>query len=118
MRVVVTGGRRYADRGVVYDALDEIHAGRWVGLLAHGACVYGGADILAEEWAKDREVPYMGVPAKWKTGTHGRGEGMIRNGHMLDLVRPDLVVAFPGGNGTADCIKQAKQRNIEVKEYE
>lgn len=114
MRVVVTGGRHYGDWQFLFDTLDEIHAEDTITLLAHGACKDGGADILAEDWAKSREIPYMGVPAKWNTGGRGRAEGQIRNGVMLDLVKPDLVVAFTGGAGTAGCVKQADKRGIVV----
>ena len=35
---------------------------------------------------------------------------------MLDEGKPDLVVAFPGGTGTADMIRRAKKAGVEVKE--
>jgi UDP-N-acetylmuramoylalanine-D-glutamate ligase len=28
--------------------------------------------------------------------------------------KPDLVVAFPGGRGTANMVEQAKQAGVEV----
>jgi len=34
---------------------------------------------------------------------------------MLDKGQPDLVLAFPGGNGTADMIRRAEAANIPVK---
>ena len=118
MRIVVTGGRDYENVGLIWAVLDTIHESTPIDLLAHGACHLGGADIHAENWAKSREVPYMGIPAKFKTGKKGKAEGMIRNGRMLDLVKPDLVVAFPGGNGTAGCIKEAIKREIKVETYD
>jgi hypothetical protein len=35
---------------------------------------------------------------------------------MIAEARPDLVVAFPGGAGTADMVKQARAARIEVIE--
>jgi hypothetical protein len=35
---------------------------------------------------------------------------------MIDEGKPDLVVAFPGGRGTADMVKRAKKANVEVIE--
>lgn len=117
MRVVVTGGRDYGDWQVVYGTLYRIHIATPITLLAHGACYKGGADKIAEDWAKLAEVPYMGIPAKFKTGTLGKAEGLIRNTRMLDLVKPDIVVAFPGETGTADCVAKAVKRNIEVRDF-
>jgi hypothetical protein len=33
---------------------------------------------------------------------------------MLDEGKPDLVVAFPGGRGTADMVSVARAKGIEV----
>jgi UDP-N-acetylmuramoylalanine-D-glutamate ligase len=35
---------------------------------------------------------------------------------MLDDNKVDLIVAFPGGKGTADMVERAKKANIEVRE--
>jgi len=40
----------------------------------------------------------------------------MRNQKMLDDNKVDLVVAFPGGKGTADMVERAKKANIEVRE--
>ncbi|MEM9912925.1 MAG: hypothetical protein AAF922_19365 [Pseudomonadota bacterium] len=44
----------------------------------------------------------------------GRAAGPIRNKEMLDEGCPDLVVAFPGGRGTANMVKQAQAAGVEV----
>jgi predicted Rossmann-fold nucleotide-binding protein len=36
---------------------------------------------------------------------------------MLTDFKPDLVVAFPGGKGTADMIAKARRKKIEVREF-
>jgi ABC-type branched-subunit amino acid transport system substrate-binding protein len=33
---------------------------------------------------------------------------------MLDIGKPDLVVAFPGQDGTADMVKQARSAGVKV----
>jgi hypothetical protein len=33
---------------------------------------------------------------------------------MLDMEKPDLVVAFPGGRGTADMVRRAKAAGVRV----
>jgi predicted Rossmann-fold nucleotide-binding protein len=110
--VCVCGGRNYNDARRVVDVLDRINAERPIGLLVTGAAP--GADTLAERWAQSRGVDYIGCPAKW--GKHHRAAGPIRNTHMLDRWSPQLVVAFPGGNGTADCVGKARSKGIPIQE--
>jgi hypothetical protein len=120
-RVLVCGGRDYADRARAFHELDAMHAEETIRLVIHGACAdhegrLRGADRFAEEWAIAREVPYAGVPARWKL--YGRGAGPRRNGEMLMLWSPDAVLALPGGSGTADMVRRAEQFGILVRRVE
>jgi predicted Rossmann-fold nucleotide-binding protein len=45
----------------------------------------------------------------------GSRAGAMRNENML-LLAPDLVVAFPGGPGTAHMVRIAKRNKIRVIE--
>ena len=80
--------------------MDEIHATTPITLVIHGACTdretkkLTGADRWAEEWAIEREVPYMGVPARWTK--EGRSAGPRRNGRMAAIRNVDMVLAMPG----------------------
>lgn len=127
LRIVVTGGRDYADRAAVYAALDRLHRELGVALVAHGACRVtaepngttsgrmSGADRWACEWAHDRGVIAGGYPVtREEYDAHGRAAPCVRNRRMLDTVRPDGVVAFPGGRGTADCCRAAEERGLKV----
>jgi len=69
---------------------------------------------LAQEWAEARGVPCEVYLANW--AELGRKAGPIRNQQMLDEGRPTLVVAFPGGRGTADMIRRARSAGVEVIE--
>lgn len=80
--------------------------------VVHGAAP--GADTLADDWARDLAVEVQPVPADWKA--HGRAAGPIRNQKMLDDHKPNLVVAFPGGRGTADMVERARKAGIDVAE--
>jgi hypothetical protein len=40
--------------------------------------------------------------------------GPIRNARMLEEGKPDIVIAFPGGRGTANMIEQAHAAGVEV----
>lgn len=42
-----------------------------------------GADALADEWASEREVPFMRFPAQWTK--HGKSAGPRRNQQMIDI---------------------------------
>lgn len=113
MIVLVCGGRDYRDHEKVFEVLDYIRANKGLDLLIHGDA--WGADYLAAMWATRREVNALSVPAKWIT--HGKKAGPIRNKEMLNLkYHPDLVVAFPGGSGTANMVALARSAAITVKE--
>ena len=116
--VLVCGGRKYDG---VLPALNSLHAERPIGLVVHGGAgqvIDGkttGADEQAGLWAKRNEVNCLRVPAKWRK--YGKRAGPFRNGEMLDLpFKVDLVVAFPGGYGTANMVKLAKEAGISVME--
>lgn len=73
-----------------------------------------GVDSAATDFAVVNYTQYKGFPADWKT--HGKAAGPIRNQQMLDEGKPDLVIAFPGGNGTADMVRRARKAGVEVRE--
>lgn len=110
MRILVTGGRGYADAGRVVAVLEGIHRKRGIDVLIQGEAA--GADKLARDWAEERGIPVIGMRANWRV--HGNGAGPIRNGWMLKWAAPDAVVAFPGGDGTADMCRQAKAAGVPV----
>lgn len=112
MRVLVCGGRHYTNRDRVFDYLDALHKEVGITDIIHGAA--RGADTLAEDWAKSRQIHYHGYPAKWVK--HGKPAGPIRNSFMANNTDPHLVVAFPGNIGTPDMINKAKAKGIEVRE--
>jgi YspA, cpYpsA-related SLOG family len=112
MRVLVTGGRNYSDRSAVDRVLDSIHMERGISVLIHGGAA--GADELASEWAYDSGIVESAFPANWDK--HGRAAGPIRNKQMLVEGKPDLVVAFPGGKGTQNMVRQARDSGVEVYE--
>lgn len=110
-RICVCGGRDYNNKDRVFAVLDnalsvfsEIH-------IMNGAA--RGADKLSSEWANQRGISLLEVPADWVQ--HKRAAGPIRNREMLKHGF-DLLIAFPGGNGTADMVKITKTAGIDVYE--
>lgn len=110
MKVLVCGGRAYTDMRTVTTCLDGLVPKPT--LIIQGGAF--GADACASEWAYKRDVPERQFLADWKK--HGRAAGPIRNQQMLDEGQPDLVIAFPGGTGTADMVRRAKFAGVRVIE--
>lgn len=112
MRVLVCGGRDYNEIDTVYYTLDQIHAETPITLIIEGGAK--GADRLARRWALYRGVLYVTEEADW--AKDGKAAGPIRNALMLEKHEPSLVVAFPGGKGTADMVSKARHAGVVVKE--
>ncbi len=109
LRLIVCGGRDWADYGAVNRALTMIHDKRGIAEIIQGGAK--GADALAARWAKATGVACTEVPADWDK--HGRAAGPIRNLQMLEL-KPDGVVAFPGGRGTKHMREAATAAGVRV----
>lgn len=114
VRVLVCGGRDYVDRGRVFSVLDKLGLPRGRTLLIEGGA--SGADRLARRWAQSRGVQTVTYDANWKF--LGRSAGHVRNSAMLKHGRPTLVVAFPGGDGTADMVAKARAASVDVLEVD
>ena len=112
MKILVCGGRDYTNERRVFEVL-----GRYlddVDVIIHGRA--NGADSIANCWALLHNILVKAYPADW--GRFGRAAGPKRNKQMLDEGKPDLVIAFPGGKGTANMISQSKKHHIKVIEIE
>lgn len=109
-RVLVCGGRSYADRRSVYVCLDGLIPQPTT--IIHGGA--HGADMIAHDWAVWRQIPRRVFMADWEN--QGRSAGPLRNARMLAEGKPHLVLAFPGGRGTADMVRKAKAVGVPVIE--
>ena len=115
MRVLVCGGRDYNGVLAVAGALDDL-------LSEHGELVViqggaAGADAFAKNWvgvARSHGHRVKGIEVRADWNKHGRAAGPIRNQRMLDEHKPDLVLAFPGGRGTADMVRRAEAAGVPV----
>lgn len=109
MRILVTGGRGYRDTETVKRVLaayDDVPRPTLVHGDASGAdreCAYVAAYLL--EWRVEC------WPAEWRR--LGRRAGPARNQAMVDS-GGDVLVAFPGGRGTADMVRRAEEAGIPV----
>jgi len=119
--ILVYGGRDFDDWDCVYTKLDQVYKDYGLGgqfpqdpfgdgtrkeviVITGGA---RGVDTAALEWASDRELTAIRMPARWNA--EGRKGGYLRNKRMLQFalaLRGNqgkmVCVGFPGGLGTAD----------------
>jgi predicted Rossmann-fold nucleotide-binding protein len=123
MLVVVTGGRNYANMQMITDVLDFVHRAEPITGLINGLA--NGADSLCRKWAVNNNVTPMDFPAKWedihvmgavirnrRDGTkYNVVAGFQRNQAMVDA-GAQMVVAFPGGNGTADMMARCEKAKL------
>ena len=116
MRVLVCGGRDYSDKARVFAVLDGLaHVSEDSPLGVPVTIIHGdakGADSLADAWSAMNYNCTERYPANWNK--HGRGAGPIRNQQMIEDGKPDLVVACPGGRGTADMVSRAQKAGIKI----
>lgn len=108
---LVCGGRDYDHQARLFEALFELR--KQLGqptVVITGGC--RGADALAGSWAVANGIHHAEVRALWGYYDAPKA-GPIRNRAML-VLEPDVVIAFPGGSGTRDMIKAAKQAGVEV----
>lgn len=132
-RVLVCGGRNYGERimlsghpqevewdreraqvekATLYAVLSKYHAEAGVECLIEGGAK--GADHWAGVWAENHGVALETFEADWEN--QGSFAGPARNTRMLNEGKPDLVIAFPGGRGTADMVRKARRAGVEVIE--
>lgn len=112
--ILVCGGRDFIDYGLIDRELCEIldiGSGTPHIIIQGGA---KGADFLAKVFAHEYQLECVEYPANWKA--YGKRAGHIRNAQMLEEGKPDLVIAFPGGNGTEDMVNKATNAGVRVIE--
>lgn len=112
MRVLVCGGRGFTNQLLANKVLGHIDHETHIDVIIHGGAK--GADRCGDIWAQMRARDRIIFPANWQR--YKTAAGPIRNAMMLTESKPDLVVAFAGGAGTADMVRRAKAEGIKVIE--
>ncbi|MCF8140631.1 MAG: DUF2493 domain-containing protein [Cyanobium usitatum Tobar12.5m-G36] len=118
--VIAAGGGRdlaWSQQRVAAELLAR-SGGRLVHLLLHGGA--RGADAAIGRAAQQLGWSALVMPAQWQL--HGRAAGPIRNRALLEQaiaraiahsspgsITSVLVVAFPGGAGTASLVREARR---------
>jgi len=100
----------------VYRALDGFDQARHLGHVIQGGA--RGYDLQAQGWSKARKRTCTTFWPDWDE--YGPGAGPKRNEEMLRflvrITRPDrrLILAFPGGRGTASMVGLGKEAHVPV----
>ncbi len=109
-KVLVTGGRDYKNKKYVFKVLSIFHKELNFTKIVEGGAT--GADTFAKEWAKENNIDWQEYKADWDQ--YGKAAGGIRNRYQYNTEKPNLVIAFPGGSGTADQVLVAKEDNCKI----
>ena len=128
VRICVTGGRDYDKpelvEWVIYQLKLALPNRDFDVTLIHGDA--RGVDTFAKEVAWNdfhngtigmawKTKPYSVSKEEWKQ--YGRQAGPRRNRIMLTESKPHVLISFPGGRGTADCIRTAGELGISVVSF-
>ena len=114
-KVIVAGGRDFADYAYLKEKLDEVFASLG-DLDSHPIEIISGmakgADTLGIRYAEEHKLTMVLYPANWKK--YPRMAGILRNMNML--VTATHLVAFWDGksHGTKHMIEIAKAKGISV----
>lgn len=108
MKIIFSGGRNYNG---------YIKVGAIVKCLNPQQIIVGdcptGLDSYVLQWANQLNIPIKIYEAEWDK--FGKSAGPRRNRKMCEDNRfLSVLIAFPGGRGTENCIKEAKELGIHV----
>lgn len=108
LRIAVTGGRDFTDHQLIRRVLTEE--------LRPSCVLVGDCPTGVDRYVRIVAVGSGIACAVWQAAwvKYGNPAGPIRNGSMLRHGNPELLVAFQGGKGTADCVRQAVSLGIPV----
>jgi hypothetical protein len=110
---LICRGRKFTDDVLFNDEMDRLVA--MCGLpsrVVHG--ITSSADAMVPRWGERYGLEVIGQHYDWRESDESLGA--IRNQSMLDLYKPHCVIAFPGGEGTADMVRLAKDRGARIED--
>lgn len=112
MIVIICGDRNWTDEDTIDEYIKTLPP---KSTIIHGNC--RGVDKIAAKLGTIRGHRVIPNSAEWNK--YGRWAGPIRNRHMLEEGKPDLVVAFHDdlsqSKGTSDMLGQAEARGIPTE---
>jgi len=119
VRVLICGSRSWNEENVPKEHTIEEYIGALPpnAVIIHGACP--GADMTADRIARERGHTVIAFKANWVL--YGDAAGPIRNQDMLDIGKPNKVVAFheniANSKGTKDMIARARKAMLPIEVF-
>jgi hypothetical protein len=112
MRVLVCGSRTFEDHMILGAFLSGLRMALGDFTVVEGECPFGGADILAREWAESRGLLVEPHPPKRETSGHF----LARDREMVDS-GVDFCVAFVDkpldrSRGTVYTVAYARTKDV------
>ena len=113
-KVIIAGTRTFKDYSLLCETADRLlvekaKAGHSI-IIVSGGCV--GADLMGEQYAKERGYGVERYPAEWEK--YGKKAGIMRNAVMAD--NADALIAYWDGisRGTKNMIDEARKKGLAV----
>ena len=113
MKVIIAGSRTINDYLIVYNAIQQSNFD--ITEVISGGC--RGPDLLAEQWAKEYNIPIKRFDANWKK--YGKSAGPIRNIDMILKGHAEALILIWDGKspGSKNMKEQAKKYNLKIYEF-
>lgn len=110
-KVIIAGGRDFKDYELLKGKLNIYLSNlENITIVSGGA---NGADLLGEQYAKEKGLELVIFPADWNT--YGKAAGPVRNRQMAEY--SDYLIAFWDGKskGTYNMINTAEELGLKIK---
>jgi len=115
LRILVCGGRDWDNEDRISRGIQAALIQWTIPSLDYLVIIHGvarGADTLAGQIAKREGIRTEVYKAEWDK--YGKKAGYLRNVKMLEEGKPHVVLAAPGGRGTAMMVSLAKRAGVPV----
>lgn len=111
MKVIIAGGREFNDYATLCRVCDHMLQNQKEIEIVSGTA--RGADLLGEQYARERGYPIQQFPADWDK--YGKAAGYKRNAEMAAYA--DALICFWDGKsrGSKHMIDLAREKGLKVK---
>lgn len=111
-KVIIAGGRDFNNYPLLQEKCDAILKDIKEDITVVSGTARG-ADLLGEEYSRNRSYQLVYFPANWRL--YGKSAGPVRNREMAEYA--DALIAFWDGEsrGTKHMIETAREKNLKVR---
>lgn len=114
-KVIIAGSREFNDFNFLKQKLDYLLQNVTDEIEIVSGCARG-ADLLGEQYAKERGYTIKKFPADWEK--HKKAAGYIRNKEMGEYANACVVFWMNKSKGSQHMIDIAKSLNLKLRVYE